>query len=118
MVDSLSLRQLELGSLAAEAVPPGLRPILSGEAPRQDLTEELRRQLEASEEPPLALRRLELALLERSEADPAGLIDAIELRQLATQVDAVRRPLIEALLDGGPWTPSGGSGCLPPGRRP
>ncbi|MCP9858041.1 CPBP family intramembrane metalloprotease [Cyanobium sp. Cruz-8D1] len=102
VVDSLSLRQLELGSLAAEAVPPGLRPILSGEAPRQDLTEELRRQLEASEEPPLALRRLELALLERSEADPAGLIDAIELRQLATQVDAVRRPLIEALLDGGP----------------
>lgn len=102
VVDSLSLRQLELGALAAEAVPPGLRPVLSGEAPRQDLKQELRRQLEASEEPPLALRRLELALLERSEAAPAALIDDADLRQLATQVDAVRRPLIEALLNGRP----------------
>ncbi|MCP9929846.1 CPBP family intramembrane metalloprotease [Cyanobium sp. AMD-g] len=102
VVDSLSLRQLELAALASEAVPQGLRPILSGDAPRQDLIEELKRQLEASDEPPLALRRLELALLERSEADPAGRIDAIELQQLATQVDAVRRPLIDALLNGRP----------------
>ena len=102
VVDSLSLRQLELGALAAETVPEGFRPLLAGEAPRQELKQELRRQLEASEEPPLALRRLELALLERSEAAPAGLIDDTELGQLATQVDAGRRPLIEALLQGRP----------------
>ena len=102
VVDSLSLRQLELGALAAEAVPQGLRPALTGEAPRQDLREELRRQMEASEDPPLALRRLELALLERSEAAPAALMDDTDLEQLATQVEAVRRPLIEALLDGRP----------------
>ncbi len=107
VVDSLSLRQLELGALAAEAVPPGLRPLLAGESPRQDLKQELRRQLEASEEPPLALRRLELVLLERSEADPAALVeDRVvedrELELLTTQVDAERRPLIEALLAGRP----------------
>lgn len=102
VVDSLSLRQLELGALAAEGVPEGLRPVLTGEAPRQDLREELRRQMEASEEPPLALRRLELALLDRSDGGAAGLSDDTDLRQLVTQVDAVRRPLIEALLDGRP----------------
>jgi uncharacterized protein len=102
VVDSLSLRQLELGALAAEAVPPGLRPLLAGEAPRQDLLQELRRQMETSEEPPLALRRLELALLERSEADPSALVEDQGFELLTTQVDAVRRPLIEALLAGRP----------------
>lgn len=103
VVDSLSLRQLELGALASEALPEGLRTVLAGEAPRQELTRELRRQLEASEEPPLALRRLELTLLERAAAAdlPAGLDDT-DLRLLLSQVDAERRPLIEALLAGHP----------------
>jgi membrane protease YdiL (CAAX protease family) len=102
VIDSLSLRQLELTALAAEAVPEGLRPLLSGENPRRELGDELRRQMEAAEEPPLALRRLERALLERDAGTAAALDDDTELRQLATQVDAVRRPLIEALLDGRP----------------
>ncbi|KEF43220.1 MAG: metal-dependent membrane protease [Cyanobium sp. CACIAM 14] len=97
VVDSLSLRQLELAALAAEALPEDLRPVLAGGSPRRDLTEELRRQMETSEEPPRALRRLELALLERS--DDAGIgLDDTDLTQLLTQVDTSRRPLIEALL--------------------
>ena len=68
VVDSLSLRQLELAALAAEAVPEGLRPLLTGEDPRRELGDELQRQLQAAEEPPLALRRLERALLERDAA--------------------------------------------------
>jgi membrane protease YdiL (CAAX protease family) len=97
VMDSLSLRQLELAALAAEGLPEGLRPLLTGEAPRRDLTEELRRQMQASEEPPRALRRLELALLERSD-DPGSRLDDADLQQLLIQVDAPRRPLIEALI--------------------
>jgi membrane protease YdiL (CAAX protease family) len=97
VMDSLSLRQLELAALAAEGLPEGLRPLLTGEAPRRDLTEELRRQMHASEEPPRALRRLELALLERSD-DPGSRLDDADLQQLLIQVDAPRRPLIEALI--------------------
>ncbi len=104
VVDSLSLRQLELAALAAEAVPEELRPLLTGEDPRRDLGDELRRQMESPEEPPLALRRLERALLERDAGTPAALDDDTDLRQLATQVDAVRRPLLQALLDGQPVT--------------
>jgi len=102
VVDSLSLRQLELTALAAEAVPEGLQPLLSGEDPRRELGDELRRQMDAAEEPPLAVRRLERALLERDAGSAAALDDDTELRQLLTQVDAVRRPLIQALLDGRP----------------
>ena len=91
-------------ALAAEAVPAELRPLLTGGDPRRELGHELRRQMEAAEEPPLALRRLESALLERDAGSAAALDEDTELRQLATQVDAVRRPLIQALLDGRPVT--------------
>ncbi len=102
VVDSLSLRQLELAALTAEALPEGLRPALAGELPRRDLTEELSRQMEASEEPPKALRRLELTLLQRSGAVAPATADDTDLRQILTQVDAARRPLIEALISGRP----------------
>jgi membrane protease YdiL (CAAX protease family) len=103
VVDSLSLRQLELAAMAADAVPAPLRPALVGASPRQDLSEELRRQVEASEDPPPALQRLELALLEHSTTDK-GLppVDDADLRLLVTLVDAPRRPLIETLIDGRP----------------
>ncbi len=102
VVDSLSLRQLELAALTAEALPEGLRPALAGEGPRRDLTEELSRQMEASEEPPRALRRLELALLQRSGDTAPTTAGDTDLRQILTQVEAARRPLIEALISGRP----------------
>ncbi len=120
VVDDLSLRQLQLTTLAAEALPPELRPALVGEAPRAALVEELERQMEASELPPTASQRLELALLERS--GEAGVERQRQPRQtmmaLIETVDAPRRPLLTALIDGGrrspeqqrtllePWNPS------------
>ncbi len=103
VVDSLSLRQLELTAMAADAVPTPLKAALMGKAPRRDLQEELRRQLEASEDPPRAVQRLELALLERGAegTDLASTADE-DLRLLVTLVDAPRRPLIEALIGGRP----------------
>ena len=80
VLDSLSLRQLELAALAADALPKGIRPVLAGEAPRRELQEELERQLAEAEEPPRAVRRLELALLERSGGSPAELRDETDLR--------------------------------------
>jgi hypothetical protein len=68
VVDSLSLRQLQLSALAAEALPAPLRPALVGTDPRGELAKELQRQIEAEETPAPALRRLELALLKRSAA--------------------------------------------------
>jgi membrane protease YdiL (CAAX protease family) len=120
VVDDLSLRQLQLTTLAAEALPPQLRPALVGEEPRAALVRELERQMEASELPPTAAQRLELALLERS--GEAGLERQKQPRQnlmaLIETVDAPRRPLLAALLDGerrspeeqrsllAPWNPS------------
>lgn len=118
VVDSLSLRQLELAALTAEAVPDGLRPLLVGEDPRRELGDELRRQMEAAEEPPLALRRLERALLERDAGTPTLLDDDTGLRELATQVDAVRRPLIQALLEGRPVTAAQRQQLLAPWSAP
>ncbi|WP_371734144.1 lysostaphin resistance A-like protein [Synechococcus sp. CCY 9618] len=100
VVDSLSLRQLELSALAAGSLPEGLQPALAGETPRRTLTEELRRQMEASEEPARALRRLELALLERSGETATTTTGDADLGLLLNQVDAPRRPLIQALLAG------------------
>ena len=120
VMDALSLRQLELATLAAEALPDNLRPSLSGPDPRGELAAELERQLDAAELPPPATQRLELALLHRGE--PAARVDPgkaeQELRQLVEAVDAPRRPLLTALLDGRrrspreqalllePWDPS------------
>jgi membrane protease YdiL (CAAX protease family) len=118
--DDLSLRQLQLTTLAAEALPPELRPALVGEAPRAALVQALERQMEAAELPPTAAQRLELALLERS--GEAGEKRQSQPRQdlmaLIETVDAPRRPLLTALIDGGrrspeeqqsllqPWNPS------------
>lgn len=64
---SLDLRQLELGVLVEQQLPARLRSVLVGEAPRRRLIEALEHAL-ATETPPVpAVRRLELALLQRAE---------------------------------------------------
>jgi hypothetical protein len=102
VMDSLSLRQLELATLAAEVLPDRLRLALIGEEPRAELAAELERQMDASPLPAPAAQRLELALLRRS--DTAGSAEAGEaerqLKELVERVDAPRRPLLLALLDG------------------
>jgi membrane protease YdiL (CAAX protease family) len=121
VVDSLSLRQMELATLAAEVVPADLRSVLVGAQPRSELADELERQMGASELPAPASQRLELLLLRRSTTSPspagAATVDD-KLRTLVEQVDGPRRPLLLALLDGGrrspeeqaqllqPWAPS------------
>jgi hypothetical protein len=129
VTDSLSLRQLELATLAAEVLPADLRPALIGEQPRAELARELERQVDAAELPAPAAQRLELALLRRGELQAAGAdVGVVErqLRELVETVDAPRRPLLMALLDGrrrspdeqrqllDPWDPSlmlGQLGC-------
>jgi membrane protease YdiL (CAAX protease family) len=107
VVDDLSLRQLQLTTLAAEALPPELRPALVGESPRAALVQELERQMEGSELPPTAAQRLELALLERSgeAGEERQKRPRQDLMALIESVDAPRRPLISALIDGGRRTP-------------
>ena len=120
VVDSLSLRQMELATLAAEVVPADLRSVLVGAQPRSELADELERQMGASELPAPAAQRLELLLLRRSAPSPSpgGAAGDDKLRTLVEQVDGPRRPLLRALLDGGrrspeeqaqllqPWAPS------------
>lgn len=101
--DALTLRQLELTALAAEAAGAWAEPGLFGTDPRADLATALRRQAETVVVPVPADRRLELALLERGDAPEAV---AAQLRQLAGMVDAPRRPLLEALLLGQPLDPA------------
>jgi len=95
--DALSLRQLELTALAAEAAGERAAPGLFGDDPRNALIKALRRQAEESAVPVPAAQRLELALLERGNAP-----EPVEsrLRQLQETVDAPRRPLLEALVTG------------------
>lgn len=102
VVDSLSLRQLELATLAAEAVPPELQPALVGADPRADLAKELERQMGASELPAAAAQQLELLLLRRGSAGPLPPGSGPEggLGLLVEQVDAPRRPLLRALVAG------------------
>jgi len=95
--DALSLRQLELAALVGEVIPPGWRPALVGAQPRIALRDELQRQVEADDPPAPALRRLELALLERAGDDPAA---ARRLAELQGMVDLPRRPLVQALITG------------------
>lgn len=97
-VDALGLRQLELTALAEDGVPEPLRPLLVGKAPRQTLAEELERQIQSANTPPLAAQRLELALLRRGSADVEQADQADrQLRELIPSVEAARRPLLEAL---------------------
>jgi membrane protease YdiL (CAAX protease family) len=112
VVDSLSLRQLELATLAADVLPPDLRSALIGEDPRAEMAKELQRQMEASELPAPAAQRLKLALLRRgdpaassrSAADNAAAAER-ELADLVERVDAPRRPLLQALLEGRRYPP-------------
>lgn len=93
----LDLHQLELASLVADAIPESLAPVLLGEAPRTRLAEQLAGQINKVDTPAPALQRLELALLQRSSG--SGTSDEA-LRALIPMVDAPRRPLLEALLQG------------------
>ncbi len=97
-VDALGLRQLELTALAEEVLPDGLRPLLAGDDPRSSLAGELERQIQNAKTPPLAIQRLELALLRRGsdQAQLAAQADR-QLRDLIPTVDGARRPLLEAL---------------------
>jgi membrane protease YdiL (CAAX protease family) len=95
VLNSLELRELELVALAAEGVPPALRPALVGGDPRGRLAEELEHRIAAAGTPAPALTRLELTLLR-----PSAAARGESLRNLAQMVDAPRRPLIEALLQG------------------
>ena len=113
--DALSLRQLELTALAAEALPDPPRSALFGGDARAALSRELRAQITAAATPAPAALRLELALLERG-GDPGAV--ARRLRDLELTVDAPRRPLLAALQGGqsfdpalqapllAPWNPS------------
>jgi membrane protease YdiL (CAAX protease family) len=115
VVDNLSLRQLELATLAAEALPQDLRPALIGEAPRVELARELQRQIDASDLPAPAVQRLQLALLRRGDA-AGGNADRAErqLRELVETVDAPRRALLLALLDGRRHSPAEQRALLDP----
>ena len=104
VMDSLSLRQLELTALATDALPESLRSGLAGDAPRKALVKELERQFEAAEAPAPVVRRLELELLQRSISP--GSADQDQLRELMAMVDVPRRPLLKALIAGRPLEPS------------
>lgn len=95
--DALNLHQLELTALAGDLLPPALQEPLVGKDPRAELTRELKRQIAASPLPAPAVQRLELALLERGR-EPVAV--ASQLRELTAMVEAPRRPLLEALLEG------------------
>lgn len=113
VLDTLSLRQLELVALASDAVPPPLRPLLTGEDPRADLAKELERQISEARLPAPALERLELALLKGS--DPVA---EARLRELVAMVDAPRRPLLEALISARRLDPEVRSRLLAPWKAP
>lgn len=101
--DALSLRQLELTVLVSQEAPPSLGPTLFGADPRGELRRSLQQQIEQAGEGSGPALRLELALLQPA-ADPAA-ADR-QLQQLADQVEASRRPLLEALQRGEGLEPS------------
>lgn len=97
--DALSLRQLELTALAAEAIGERAEPALFGADPRADLAKALRQRGQSEAEPLPAALRLELALLERGGAPEAVEAQLLRLREM---VDPPRRPLLETLASGRP----------------
>jgi membrane protease YdiL (CAAX protease family) len=111
----LEVHQLELTALVADTVPPALAPALVGTDPRDRLARELSRQMLASPIPAPAVRRLELALLERQKGQPGA---SESLRELVTSVDGPRRPLLEALLRGQPQAPPELALLLEPWQAP
>jgi membrane protease YdiL (CAAX protease family) len=107
----LDLHQLELATLLEGTIPEPLAATLLGEKPRDRLTAELQRQISHADPPAPAVQRLELALLQRGDAQANG--DQI-LRDLAAMVDAPRRPLVEALLGGQRLSPQEQNRLLAP----
>ncbi len=97
VVNALDVRQMELTVLTAEALPPALRPLLVGDDPRDTLAKVLEKQSKDPSSPQTADRRLELALLKRSQKEQGSSNGDRALAELATQVDASRRPLLLAL---------------------
>lgn len=97
VVNALDVRQMELTVLTAEALPPTLRPLLVGDNPRGSLVEALEKQSKDPSSPPAANRRLELTLLKRSQKGGGSTNGEAALAELATQVEASRRPLLLAL---------------------
>ncbi|MFN6131575.1 MAG: lysostaphin resistance A-like protein [Synechococcaceae cyanobacterium] len=114
-VDALGLRQMELTVLAEEGLPQSIRPLLVGDGPRESLAKELARQIQSSKTPPLAIQRLELALLQRGsdQAELAAQADQ-QLRELIPSVDGARRPLLEALSEPTPRSDSRQAELLEP----
>ena len=101
VADDLSLRQLELGVLAAEAVPEAVRPALLGADPRRELAHELEGRMENAETPAPVVDRLVLTLLQGSAGAPND-GEASRLRQLRGMVAEERRPLLTALIEAQP----------------
>jgi membrane protease YdiL (CAAX protease family) len=97
LVSSLDIRQMELSALAADALPPTLRPALVGDDPRGVLLQALEKQTKDPSMPPTAAQRLELTLLQRDKTTRGSNSDDRTLAELSTQVDARRRPLLLAL---------------------
>jgi len=105
VVDALDLRQLELSVLAAEALPPSLRPLLVGDDPQGLLRETLESHQRESTAPAPVAERLALALLQPApEGAPPGATPA--LAELSSLVNSERRPLLRALERGAPVAPS------------
>jgi membrane protease YdiL (CAAX protease family) len=100
VVNTLDIRQLELSVLAAEALPPSLRPILVGEDPRGVLRETLEEGMGDPSAPPPIAQRLELVLLEPDPDDPGPPVKASTLADLSPLVNSERRPLLRALARG------------------
>ncbi|MFM7268265.1 MAG: CPBP family intramembrane glutamate endopeptidase, partial [Cyanobium sp.] len=95
--NDLTLHQLELAALVEGRLSEPLAGLLLGDDPRRKLATALETRISSASPPAPIAQRLELALLNRgsaeSQADPA-------LASLVPMVEAARRPLLEALLDG------------------
>lgn len=114
VVGALDIRQLELSVLAAEALPPSLRPLLVGDNPRESLKDALEERLRDPASPPPAAQRLELALLQRERGERTPQATAASLAELAPLVNSERRPLLQALELGTTPTPSQTRALLAP----
>ncbi len=114
VVNALDLRQLELGVLASEALPPSLRPLLVGDDPRGTLLEALEASSKNPSSPPPAAQRLALTLLKRSREPEAKIASNASLVELTPQVDAPRRPLLLALEHPADVTPTQQEALLAP----
>ena len=111
----LDLHQLELATLVADVVPSRLSTLVTGDAPRSRLVEQLTREVDGGDPPATASQRLKLALLER----PSDPIRAeARLRELVPMVEPSRRPLLEALLRGDSLSPANWTSALEPWHAP